>query len=276
MRPCNVVCAGAALLAATSVLAQEKDRGPGLPTSQPGIYVERGEVLFDVFAVYTKDSDYEYLPDDFGFPSPVGEFKGNNRTDGGVVLAAWGISDRFAVELRAAATKAKLDKAPEDTTGMPDTTEESGLGDVRTRLTWRWLRENEHHPELWLFEDLLLPHDSGNPLIGTSDLTAETGIGLSHGARWGTMTYRASFLYEPGSETHIDFGDIAIEYLKRVSRSVSLLGDLLLVQGDEYYVTGQVKWDLSPRVALSLLGKAGLSAAAVDTTAEGGIVFRFP
>jgi hypothetical protein len=252
-----------------------QDRGTGLATSQFGTYVRKGELLVYPSFEYYRDSDLEYNPADFGFPSER-EFRGRYRASEEVLFLAYGLSDRLAVQFEGAAIQASLRKAAGDRSGLPARLSESGLGDVQARLTWRWLEESGRRPEIFSYSEVFFPHDRHKPLIGTPDWVVDTGLGAIRGFRWGTVTLRAGFLYEAGSASTIDWSEIAVEYLKRLSPRITLFGALVMLQGDEGTLVTELQWHLSPHVVVRLNNGLGLTPLAPDWAPEVGVLFRFP
>jgi len=96
-------------------------------------------------------------------------------------------------------------------------------------------------------------------LIGTSGQEVELGFGVTRGFRWGTLTARASGLYEGGSDTKLAFGECAVEYLKRVSPGWRLFA---AVQGaeDEVTLITEAQWHLTRQRVHPLQPGAGLDA----------------
>jgi hypothetical protein len=129
---------------------RQRDRGPGIPTSMFGTYIERGEWLLYPFLEYYRDSNLEYSPDEFGFGLDA-DFRGRYRATEGLMFLGYGFSDRLAFEMEAAVIRARLRKAPEDPSAMPAVIEESGLGDVEGQLRFRWNRETERAPEVFSY-----------------------------------------------------------------------------------------------------------------------------
>lgn len=252
-----------------------KDRGTGLPTSQFGIYVRKGEWLVYPAFEYYRDRELEYDPNEFGFPS-VGEFKGRYRASEEVLFVAYGLSDRLAWELEGDAIHTSLHKAPEDLTGMPEELRQSGLGHVRTRLTWRWAEEKGRRPELFSYTEVFFPHDKDKLLVGTADWVFHGGIGATRGYRWGTMTFRAGLLFEEASASATDWGEVSLEYLKHVSTRVTFFSSVLVREGDEVSLINEVQYRLSRHAVLKLNNGLGLTSHGFDWEPEIGVLFRFP
>jgi hypothetical protein len=251
------------------------DRGPGLPTSQFGIYVRPGELLVYPSFEYYRDHNFEYDPFEFGFES-AGEFKGRYRASEEVLFLAYGLSDRLALELEGAVLRASLERAPEDLSGMPAEVRQSGLGDVRTRLTWRWAEERGRRPELFSYSEVFFPHDKDKTLVGTPDWVFHAGFGAIRGYRWGTLTFRAGILFEEASASATDWGEVAVEYLKRLSPRLTLFESLLVREGDEVSLVSELQWRLSPHLVLRLNDGRGLTSHGFDWEPEVGLLFRLP
>ena len=254
-----------------------QDRRGGVPTSLASTYVRDGELLTSLEFRYNRDNEFEYDPNEFGFPSSAPtEFKGNYWDSSADVLVAYGLSDDLVWELEAAATRASLQKADQDLSGMPNELKESGLGDVRTRLDWRMLQETEHRPEVFTYIGALIPHDKSKHLVGTADWRGIGGAGVVRGFGWGTMTFRMGVEYDFGSATEIDWGEVAIEYLKRLSPTMTVYGAVEVLEGDEYSLIGELQWHLSPTIVLKLNSGIGLSTHGMDWSPKIGVLFNFP
>jgi hypothetical protein len=268
------------LLAPVVSWAQAADER-GLLTSRLGTYVRAGEWLVEPAFESLDNKGFEYDPDELGFGTPIGSFKGHYRATRGLVFVAYGLSDRAAVELEASGIDASLKKAPDDPSSMPLELAESGLGRVQSRLDWRWLPERGRRPELFSYVGVVVPHDKEKPLIGTADWIFNGGIGVIRGFRWGTMTARLGFLYDTSSSSAIDFGEYAIDYLKSLSPKVSIYLGYLVFEGDEASLATELHWSPSPRVTVRLGNRLGIVASALSATSNSvdlaptvGIVFR--
>ena len=260
-----------------------KDRGTGIPTSRFGTYVRSKEWLVEPSLRHSKNRDMEYDPSELGF-SPGGTFHGRYEASEGLVFLSYGLSDRVAVEFEAAGIRASLRKAAADSSTMPQKLTESGLGQVRSRLDWRWLAESERRPELYSYAEAVFPHDSDKVLVGTPDWTVNGGIGAIRGFRWGTMTVRLGFEYDTGSETSLDFGEYALEYLKRLSPRVSLYAGYVVFQGDEGVLATEVQWSPGPRVVVKVGNRLGVVSESVlgvtsnstDWAPSVAVLFKLP
>lgn len=274
-----LLIAGAAVVwwPATSV-AQDlpeylRDRGPGIPVSQFGTYIEKGQFLIYPFYEYYHDKNFEYEPGDFGFGSKQ-ELRGRYRAHEGILFLGYGISDRLALEFEAGVISAKLTKSPNDTTAMPDTLKDDGLSDVEAQLRWRWNRESASSPEFFNYFETVFPTGKKNSLIGTADWEFKLGFGLVKGFGWGTMTVRAAVEYD-AAEKKVGTGEYAVEYLKRVSRAFRLFA---MVEGseDEISLIPEIQWHVSRNVFFKGNVGFGLTSKATDYAPEIGVMFVLP
>jgi hypothetical protein len=260
-----------------------EDRGSGLPTSKFGTYVRRGEWLAGPAFEYVKNQDFEYDPAGFGFPAPEEGFHGRYQASEARVFLAYGLSDRLAVELETGAIRASLHKAADDPSGLPAENDESGLGQVRARLTSRLLEERGRRPELFGYVEALVPHEKTKPLVGTPDWVFNGGLGLIRGFRWGTVTLRAGLQYDLSSATPSDFHEYAVEYLKRLSPRWSVFLGYVVLEGDEAYLAGELQWSPSPNVIVKVGNRKGVVSSALSSTSNSAdwapaiaVLFRFP
>jgi hypothetical protein len=251
---------------------RQRDRGPGLPTSMFGTYIERGEWLFYPFLEYYRDANMEYSPDEFGFGLDA-DFRGRYRATEGLMFLGYGFTDRLAFEMEAAVIKARLRKAPEDPSAMPATIEESGLGDVEGQLRFRWNRETDRAPEVFSYFETVLPLQKNKLLIGTQDWEFKFGTGVVRGFSFGTMTLRAAMEYD-AADANLALGEVALEYLRRVTSKLRLYAG---VEGSQDEIEGitEAQWSMTPNVTLKLNNAFGLTSKATDWAPEIGLLFRF-
>lgn len=250
-----------------------RDRGTGLPTSQFGTYVRKGELLIYPFFEYYRDKDAEYKPLDLGFGLDQ-DFRGKYRASEGLLFLAYGFTDWLAIELEAAYIDATLETSPDDPSGIPEKIEESGLGDVEGQLRLRWAREGERRPELFSYFETVAPLQKDKLLIGTSDWEFKFGTGVIKGFSWGTMTVRAAVEYS-AEESKLELGEWAVEYLKRLSAGWRLY---LGVEGasDEVQVIPELQWHITDSIFIKLNSAFGVTSKATDWAPEVGVVFAFP
>ena len=250
-----------------------RDRGTGIPMSQFGTYVRKGELLVYPFFEYYRDKDFEYKPSEFGFGIDQ-DYRGKYRASEGLLFVGYGLTDWLAVEVEAAVIDATLETSLEDLSGIPERIHESGLGDVEGQLRARWNRETERRPEVFSYFEAVAPLQKDKQLIGTQEWELKLGTGLTKGFSWGTVTVRAAaeYLQEEGK---VDLGEYAVEYLKRLSPR---WGVYLSVEGeqDEISLIPQIQWHLNDSVFIKVNSGIGLTSKATDWAPEIGVVFAFP
>lgn len=251
-----------------------RDRGTGVATSMFGTYVRRGELLVYPFYEHYRDGNFEYKPEEFGFPGDL-DFRGRYRANEGLIFLGYGLTDNLALEFEAAVISASLEKSPDDRSGLPSRIEESGLGDVEGQVRWRWREETESRPELFSYGEVVFPSNRDKLLIGTPDVELKLGTGIIRGFTWGTMTLRAAVQYEGGSTSKIDVGEYALEYLKRVSPSFRLYAGLEGTQ-DELGLITEIQWHVHENVFIKLNNGFGLTSKATDWAPEVGVLFTLP
>lgn len=250
-----------------------QDRGPGLPTSMFGTYIEKGDLLVYPFFEYYLDDNLEYEPVDMGY-GVAADYRGRYTASEGLIFLSYGIADWLAVEFEAAMISAKLEKAPDDPSTMPSEIKESGLGDVEGQVRWRWMKEDQGRPELFSYFEAVSPQSREKPLTGTPDWEYKLGFGAVRGFSWGTMTVRAAgeYLAETSSGGP---GEYAIEYLRRLSPHWRMYTG---IEGseDEMSLIAEAQWHLNPNVAVKLNSGFGFTSKATDFSPEVGVMFRFP
>ena len=266
-----------AAVAASSAAAQAPyldDRGTGVATSLFGTYVRHGELIVYPFFEHDRDNNFEYKPEEFGFAGDT-DFRGRYRATERQLFLAYGLSENLALELEAAHIRASLEKSPEDPSAMPVRIDESGLGDVQAQLRWRWRKEDEHRPEFYSWAEVVFPHHKNKHLIGTPGVEVNVGTGMIRGFKWGTLTLRGSVEYSGGSTSKFDFGEYAVEYLKRVSPSWRFY---VAIEGtqDEASLIAEAQWHLTHHIFLRFNNGLGLTSKAIDWAPEVGIVFTIP
>ncbi|HEU5305530.1 MAG TPA: hypothetical protein VFU40_12850 [Gemmatimonadales bacterium] len=275
MRLAAVVLAGIAL--ASRVQAQEgfdrlRDRGPGIPTSMFGTYIQRHELLVYPYYEFYLDNNAEYSPNELGFGLDR-DFRGRYRAHEWLLFLGYGITERLGLELEAAVITANLDKSAADPSSQPARVEESGLGDVETQLRWRWSEEAEGRPEIFSYFETVFPFQRNKRLIGTQDWEFQLGAGLVRGYRWGTTTLRLAVEYE-AAEKSLALGEFAVEYLKRISPRLRVFGSVEGT-GDEVELITEAQVFLRPNIFLKLNNAVGLTSKATDWAPEVGVMFSF-
>jgi len=250
-----------------------RDRGTGVPTSMFGTYVRQGELLVYPFFEYYIDNDLEYKPSELGYGLDV-DFRGRYRASEGLIFLAWGLGRNFAVEIEAAVITARLEKSPSDTSAMPASVEESGLGDVEGQLRWRFMEERGRRPEGFAYFETVFPLQKQRRLIGTSDWEWKLGFGLTRGWGFGTMTFRLGIEYDR-AERKFDAGEYAIEYLRQVSNRFRGFAVIEGNQLDEVALIIGGQWRLAPRLTFKFNNGFGLTPNATDIAPEIGLMFSF-
>ena len=246
-----------------------KDRGSGLPTSMFGTYIEKGDVIVYPFYEYYNDQDFEYKPAELGALQDV-DYRGEYIAHEGLIYLAYGISDWIGVEIEAALISATLDTSPLDTSGLPETIKESGLGDVEGQIRWRYNRETEKRPEYFSYFEVVLPLTKDKPLTGTGDWEFKLGSGLIKGFKFGTFTFRAAMEYD-GAENKFEVGEIALEYLKRVNKWFRFY---VGVEGtdDEWEGITDLQFHVNSWMFFRLNNAFGITSKATDYAPEVGVV----
>jgi hypothetical protein len=247
------------------------DRSRGVPTSMFGTYVEPGSLLIYPFFEYYRNDDEEYSPADFG-RIPDQDFRGRYRASEGLLFLGYGLTDRISVEVEIAAIDATLRKAADDTSSLQDEINESGLGDVQTQVNWVWQKEALARPEIFSYFEIVYPFNKGKDLIGTQDWEFKLGTGLIRGFGFGTVTARAAMEYNK-QENKLEIGEIALEYLKRLSRTWRVYLGVEGVQ-DEVELITEAQLHLADYVFIKLNNAFGLTSKATDWAPEVGIMFR--
>lgn len=269
---CGLLISGtAALFAQETVPFYLKDRGPGIPTSMFGTYIQKGEWIVYPFFEYYVDDNMEYSPDEFGYPVDQ-DFRGRYRASEWLAFLGYGLSDRVALEFEAAYISASFQKSPDDLSGMPEEIVESGLGDVQMQLDWMWSKETDRRPGWFSYAEVVFPHHTSKSLIGTPDLETKVGIGMIRGFRWGTITVRTAIEQAGGV---FDFGEYAVEYYKRLSKRFCLYTGIEGSQ-DELEWIAEIQWWLSDTVRFMLNNAFGLTSKATDWAPEVGLMISFP
>ncbi|MFC1606686.1 hypothetical protein ACFL47_01845 [Candidatus Latescibacterota bacterium] len=248
------------------------DRGEGIPSSMFGTYVKKGQLLLYPFYEYYIDSDIEYSPNEFG-NYPDEDYRGKYSAHEGLIFIGYGITEWLMVEFEAAVISAKLEKSGDDTSGMPSTFEESGLGDVEGQFRWRWAKENERRPELFSYLEVVFPVNKDKTMIGTQDWEYKFGVGVMKGFSFGTVTFRAATEYDR-SEEKVELGEVALEYLKKISNRWRVYGGFEGTQ-DEVEFLAEVQLHLNRNMFCRFNNGFGVTSKATDFAPEVGVVFSF-
>ncbi len=275
----SAIAAVMAIAMAGELSAQEGfhfpgDRNEGVPVSMFGTYIRSGELIVYPFYEYYTNHDAEYSPNELGFVLDE-DFRAQSRGHEALIFIGYGVSDRLVLEFEAALyTEAYQDKAANDPTDMPSRFRETGLGDVEGQVRWRWTRDSESRPGIFSFFEYVLPLQKDKDLIGTSDWEFKLGTGVVRGFSFGTLTLRVAAEYD-GEENKVEPGEIGLEYLKRLSRTVRIYGAFEGSE-DEWEFIPVLMWSPHPRAALHLNSAIGITSKAEDWAPEIGVMISLP
>lgn len=247
-----------------------KDRGPGIATSMFGTYINKGEVIIYPFYEFYYDKNAEYKPSEFGYNSEI-DYRGLYKAHEGLLFLSYGISNNISFEVEAAYINATQKKSIVDNSNMPSRINEKGIGDVEAQVRWRYFYETMERPELFSYFEVVFPFQKNKKLIGTQDWELKFGTGVLKGFHWGTMTFRAAMEYS-ASESKFDIGEIAIEYLKKVSNFFRFY---LGVEGtqDEFSFINDLQFHLKPWMFIRVNNSFGITSKATDYAPEIGVLF---
>ncbi len=249
-----------------------RDRGSGTPTSMFGTYIREGEFFFYPFFEYYLDDNAEYDPLELGYGLDA-DFRGKYRASEYLIFLGYGITDRIVFELEAAYIDATLEKSPDDTSSVPDKLEESGLGDIQTQIDFLWKKESETGPGFFSYLEVVYPHNKDKKLTGTGDWEFKGGTAMIRGFGWGTVTVRAALEYSMEEEA-FELGEIALEYLKRVSAHWRLYAGVEGTQ-DEVELITEAQWHINDNVFFKFNNAFGLTSKATDWAPEAGVMLSF-
>ena len=247
-----------------------RDRGEGLPLSQFGTYIQKGQVIVYPFFEYYYDKNFEYSPSELGFTDDR-DFRGHYQASEELIFIAYGLTGSLALELEASIIQARLEKSSSDPTDPAGELEESGVGDVEGQLRWRWARETSSRPEFFSYFETVIPTQDEGSLIGTTDWEFKLGAGLIRGFSWGTFSARAAAEYGL-AEDALELGEIALEYLKRLSPQWRVYGGVEGTQ-DEVELITEAQWHFSRTAFVKLNNAFGLTSKATDWAPEIGVLF---
>jgi len=249
------------------------DRGDGVHTSLFGTYVRKNELLVYLFYEYTRNRDAEYKPSELGFASDQ-EFRAKKEEHEFLIFAAYGITNSLAVELESAVfTQASQSRASGDTSAMPRTFSESGVGDTEGQIRYRWFEETEVRPELLSYFGVVFPLQHNKKLIGTRDWEFTAGVNVTKGFSFGTFMVKIGGFYSTGEEK-LELGEYGIEYVKRLSDKWRLVG---AVEGDQDEVQAilEIQYQVRPNITIKLNSGFGLTSKAPEFAPEVGVLFSF-
>ena len=159
-----------------------KDRGPGIPTSMFGTYIQKGEWIVYPFFEYYLDNNLEYSPNEFGFSARPGfprKVPGQRRPR---VPRLRDLTDRLAFEVEAAMIRASLEKSPDDPIGHARQADRiRASATCRSSSTGCGPRRLERRPGFFSYAEVVFPHHKTKYLIGTPELETKAGIGHHQG-----------------------------------------------------------------------------------------------
>jgi hypothetical protein len=253
------------------------DRGPGIPASMFGTYVERHQLILFPFGAYSRDHDREYNPAALGFGLDQ-DFRGRFQSTEALVFAAYGVSDWLALEFEASRIRATFDKSSRDPSALPARVVESGLADFEGQIRVRVLRETNARPEIFGFVEITAPSQKRSLFIGDKEWDVRPGLGVVRGFAWGTMTFRTDVEYNR-DDRHVDLGESSIEYLRRLSRSWRLN---FAIEGgetgapDEWELVTGVQWRLRDILLVKVDNVVGLFSKATDWSPQVGLMLALP
>ena len=250
-----------------------RDRGRGIPASIFGTYVAKGELLIYPFFEYARDHNKEYNTKELGFPLDQ-DFRGKFRSTAEQIFIGYGVNDWLALEFELAYMHATLEKSPTDPLSPAKITE-SGLGDFEAQIRARVRKESPKGPEVFVYGDATLPSNRRKVLIGDKDWDLRPGFGVTKGFSWGTLTGKIGGEWNR-EESHPILGELALEYLKRLSPSVRLF---LAIEGgeggapDEADLVTGLQWRIKDRVVVKFDNSIGIQSKSPDWVPQLGVMF---
>ena len=250
-----------------------RDRGAGIPTSMFGTYIRQGEWLVYPFAEWYADRNIEYKPSELGYAGDD-DHRGKYSASENLLFVAYGITDHLAVELEGARITAELTKSTQDPSLLPHELEATGTGDIEGQIRWQFRDETERHGAAFLHFESVFPTQPENSLIGTTDWEHKLGVGTVRGHAWGTMTFRAAVEYS-AAENKLEYGEYAIEYLRRLSPAFRVVSVIEGNQLDEVEWINELQVRLMPRATLKMNTGIGVTPNATDVAPELGVLFSF-
>jgi hypothetical protein len=243
-----------------------------------GIWVRRGEWVGAVSLARLENTGYQYSASELGaVVQPDPDYLGELEFSGGDLYLGYGLTESLALGFQASSGRATFRTAADDVSPLPAEIRETGLGELRTELTWRFLEERGRRPELFLFAAVAVPHDSDKVLLGTPDWRLLPGIGLFRAFSWGTLAARGALEYDAGSESEADFGEWSLEAQRRTSRawwvSAGVGGQIGGANNlDEAWLLADLVWRPTPRLAVRFHNRVGVTDQSSGWSPAVGIV----
>jgi hypothetical protein len=249
-----------------------RDRGTGIATSMFGTYVRPKELLIYPFYEFYYDHNAEYDPSEMGYGKEadyMGKFIGHE----GLLYIAYGITDWLMIEFEAAAMYATQWKDEDDNTStMPDSVHEDGIGDVEGQIRWRYNCEKVKVPEFFSYFETVFPvqKNMNRKLIGTSAWEFKLGVGVVKGFKFGTLTGRFAIEYDNG-EQKVEAGEYALEYLKKLNDHIRIF---CMVEGsqDEVELIPEIQIMFNEYLTWKINCGIGLTPKATDIAPETGMM----
>src|SRR6266513_3233555 len=249
------------------------DRGDGIPTSLFGTYIREKEFLFYPFYEYTRTSKFEYKASELGFTGDQ-EYFGKLVHREALVFLAYAFNDSLAIEFESALhSSVDFTKAPQDTSNLPASIRESGLGDTETNIRWRYLKETESRPEFTFFLKMVFPLQKSKKWVVSQAWEFEPVVVVTKGYSFGTLAARLAAAYDSG-ERKAKFDEWAIDYVKRLDSNWRLAVSLEGVQLDEVSLIGELQYTLGKNALLKINAGVGVTKKAPDFAPEIGMLFR--
>jgi hypothetical protein len=244
--------------------------GAGVPSSMFATFIERGDLIVYPFYEYYWDNTAEYQPSELGYSDDTDYF-GKHRAHEYLILLAYGITDRLAIELEAAGISARQEKGANDPSEFPAVLEQSGLGDVEGQLRFRFREETEERSEIFGYFETVFPVQKTKLLIGTSSWEFKYGMGLSRSRSWGTTAIRLSVAWAEGAP---ETGEYAVEWMRGMTDWLRLYGG---IEGseDEVELITEAQLYVTPNIHLVLNSALGITKKAPGWAPEVGVMFRF-
>lgn len=236
-----------------------------------GTYINKGEIIVCPFYEHYYNRGAEYKPVDFGYGLDQ-DFTGLFRAHEGLLFLGYGFTERLAFGLEASTISAKQEKSKNDPSAMPNVYKESGVGDVESRLRWRWSKEAAGRPEVFSYFETVFPLRKDKKLIGTQNWEFKIGSGLIKGFSWGTMTFRAAIEYS-AKENKLEPGEYAIEYLKRISDCFRFYLGLESTQDEVEFIT-DLQSHITDFYFIRINNAFGITPKTTDFAPEIGVLFH--
>ena len=252
------------------------DRGKGMWTSLFGTYIQKHELLIYPFFEYSYQHDFEYPSSDPGFNGDQ-TYRSKYKQGEYLVYLGYAINNWMGVEFESG-VYTSIKKASADTSKVPTTYKETGFGDTQIEFNFRLLTETSNRPDVFAYQEFDLPFQKNKHITGKQELQSKSGVGLSKGFSFGTLTSRFAIIWAPQAGT-VKIGEYSLEYLKRISPVVRIysgfegtnLGEL------EYFAEVQPHFGKRKDSFIRLNDGIGLTNQTLDHLPEIGVLISlFP